>query len=119
MSDSSYESTSKQEASESEFSCADRLKVLADKTRLAVMECLMEEPLYVSQIAELLKVEQSLLSHHLKVLRETNLVVAVRDGKSVLYSISPETLISAEERVINLGCCQLRFYPGQTKRRRS
>lgn len=89
-----------------------KLKVLADQKRLAVMECLLEQPSHVGRLGEILKVEQSLLSHHLRVLRDAGLVTAARDGKAVLYSVSPEAKVESG-RAINLGCCQLRFNPGQ------
>ena len=95
------------------LTCADKLKVLADRTRLAVMECLMEKPSHVGTLAEALNVEQSLLSHHLSVLRSAGLVVADRDGKAVLYRVAPEAQVSKSDQAINLGCCQLHFNPGQ------
>lgn len=98
------------------LTCAEKLKVLADRTRLAVMEYLMEQPSYVGPLVDALGVEQSLLSHHLKVLREAELVVATRDGKSVLYSVAPAAQTESK-RAINLGCCQLVFDPGQHVRR--
>jgi ArsR family transcriptional regulator len=94
------------------MTCAEKLKVLSDRTRLAVMECLMEQPSHVGRLGEILGVEQSLLSHHLKVLRDAGLVLADRDGKAVLYRVAPEAQVESG-RAINLGCCQLYFDPGQ------
>lgn len=91
--------------------CARKLKVLSDSTRLAVMELLMKKPSHVGPLVEALGVEQSLLSHHLKVLRDAGLVIADRDGKSVLYSVAPEAR-TASGKAINLGCCQLLFKTG-------
>ena len=102
----------------SNLTCADKLKILSDKTRLAVMECLMEDPSHVGNLAEILQVEQSLLSHHLKVLREAGLVIADRDGKAVLYRAAPETVVTGSTKSINLGCCQLLFDPEQKTKRR-
>lgn len=96
--------------------CARKLKVLSDSTRLAVMELLIQKPSHVGPLVEALGVEQSLLSHHLRVLREAGLVVADRDGKSVLYSLAPDVRADSKE-AINLGCCQLLFKPGQHLRR--
>ncbi len=99
-----------------ELTCADKLKVLSDRTRLAVMEYLMEQPSHVGTLVDALGVEQSLLSHHLKVLREAELVVADRDGKAVLYSVAPAAMTDSR-RAINLGCCRLVFDPGQHVRK--
>ena len=98
------------QASESS-SCVDRLKVLADPTRLAVLESLIEGPKRVAEMMSALGVEQSLLSHHLKTLRDAGLVEATRHGKSMLYRIVSGVEGSAQGKAINLGCCQLSFGP--------
>lgn len=88
--------------------CASQLKVIADPTRLAILKILMDKPQHVGEVAALLHIEQSLLSHHLQVLRKTGFVIASRDGKSVLYSLAPG-IVTDEEKAINLGCCFLSF----------
>lgn len=89
--------------------CAEKLKLLADTTRLAVLEALMEQPRHVSELMSLLSVEQSLLSHHLALLREAGLVDAIRDGKTVRYQLAPGLESAATGKSLNLGCCQLSF----------
>jgi len=89
--------------------CAGRLKVLADETRLAVVRQLMDGPKHVGEINEPLGLEQSRLSHHLKLLRESGIVTAERDGKAVLYRLSPEVSVRPTGRAIDLGCCLLSF----------
>lgn len=90
-------------------SCAAKLKALADPTRLAVIEALMKGPRHVGDLVELIGVEQSLLSHHLRVLRDIGLLRADRDGKAVLYSLAPGVEGAPAEKTIRLGCCQLSF----------
>ena len=90
-------------------SCADKLKVLADVTRLSVMEALLAAPLTVSQLLEKVKIEQSLLSHHLKVLRDAGLVTASREGKAVRYAVAPDAVKAVSGKELNLGCCVLSF----------
>jgi len=89
--------------------CADKLKTLADRTRLTVMEILMEGPKHVTDLNTVLGLDQSLLSHHLKILRDAGLVKAVRDGKAVLYSLAPGVDLPKTGKSINLGCCKLNF----------
>jgi ArsR family transcriptional regulator len=89
--------------------CVRKLKVLADTTRLAVLEILMQGPKHVGELNAVLDVEQSLLSHHLKVLREEGFVEAIRDGKAVLYSLTPEVQRANTGKAIDLGCCLLSF----------
>ena len=90
-------------------SCAGLLKVLADATRLGVVRVLMDGPKHVGEINAFLGVEQSLLSHHLKVLRESGIVGAERDGKAVLYRLSSSVQSRRRGDVIDLGCCRLSF----------
>lgn len=90
-------------------SCADQLKVLADETRLAIIEQLFSGPKHVNKINETLRVEQSLLSHHLKVLRQAGFVLAERDGKSIMYRLAPAVTATQKSKAINLGCCFLSF----------
>lgn len=89
--------------------CADKLKVLADTTRLSVLQILMEKPKHVGEINAVLRIEQSLLSHHLKILREAGLIKATRDGKAVLYHFVPTIRQANIGRAIDLGCCLLYF----------
>lgn len=89
--------------------CAQKLKVLADETRLSVLKILMDGPKHVGELNDVLKLDQSLLSHHLKVLRDESLVEATRDGKAVLYNLAPGVEGSKSGKAIDIGCCQLSF----------
>jgi len=91
-------------------SCAVRLKALADETRLAVVRHLMKGPCHVGDIQAVLGIEQSLLSHHLRNLREAGIVEATRDGKAMLYQLSP-TLERRKDGIVDLGCCRISFAP--------
>ena len=91
------------------FSCASKLKVLSDPTRLAVLESLMSGQKNVGELMEQLNVEQSLLSHHLAVLRDNGLVEAAREGKAMVYQLSASVADSTAGKAINLGCCKISF----------
>jgi ArsR family transcriptional regulator len=88
-------------------SCASKLRVLGDPTRLGVLEMLMQCPLSVTELTERLKVEQSLMSHHLRVLRDAGLVEGRKDGRAVRYRLTPSCETRAD--AIDLGCCRLWF----------
>lgn len=92
-----------------ESSCASVLKILADETRLGVVERLLDGPLNVAEINEHLQVEPTLLSHHLKVLRESHLVEVERQGKHLVYRLSSALLARRRGRALDLGCCKLSF----------
>jgi ArsR family transcriptional regulator len=85
------------------------LKVLAEETRLEVMRLLSEGARHAGELQHRLGIEQSLLSHHLRVLREAGLVEAERDGKAVLYRIAPAVRVERGSDAIHLGCCVLAF----------
>ncbi|MCC5654146.1 metalloregulator ArsR/SmtB family transcription factor [Nostoc sp. XA013] len=95
-------------ASSTDF-CARQLKALADTTRLSVVKILMEGPKHVGELNAVLKLEQSLLSHHLKILRSAGFVEATRDGKAVLYHFVPTIRQANTGKAIDLGCCLLYF----------
>ncbi len=89
--------------------CAQRLKVLADPTRLEVVRVLLGGPQHVGELSEHIDVEQSLMSHHLRVLRDAGLVTVERDGKSMQYRLAPDIRPDSRHRGVSLGCCRLLF----------
>ena len=93
----------------SQFFCAHQLKILADSTRLAVLELLWSGPKHVGEMNAVLQLEQSLLSHHLKILREEGFITSTRDGKAVLYQLESAIFCASDGRAIDLGCCRLSF----------
>ena len=92
-----------------DVSCADILKVLADETRLAVVRQLMARPRQVGEMNKELGVEPTLLSHHLRVLREAGIVESSRQGKAMQYRLSAHVESKRKGRVLELGCCRLDF----------
>ena len=90
----------------SEF-CSRRLKAISDPTRWAVVAQLINGPKNVGELNSTLKVESTLLSHHLKILRDEHFVEFVREGKTKLYRLSPDVELTPSGRGINLGCCSL------------
>ena len=89
--------------------CANKLKVLGDPTRLAVLESLMAGAKNVGELMERLDVEQSLLSHHLAILRDMGLVESSREGKTMMYQLPSSVSDSTSGKAINLGCCKISF----------
>ena len=92
-----------------EIDCSASLKVLADQTRLAVVRLLIGDSMTVSELNESLGVEQTLLSHHLRVLRDAGIVEHRREGRSIRYSISGQVKSAGSGASIDLGCCQILF----------
>ena len=92
-----------------EIDCSASLKVLADQTRLAVVRLLIGNSMTVSELNESLGVEQTLLSHHLRVLRDAGIVKHLREGRSIRYSISEQVKSTRRGASVDLGCCQILF----------
>lgn len=69
---------------------SDFLKVLADATRLRIVGALLESELCVCDLAHILCMEHSAVSHQLAVLRKADAVKTRKDGKVVYYSLSDE-----------------------------
>ena len=69
---------------------AEVFKVFGDSTRIKILSVLMEEEMCVCDIAELLGMGQSAISHQLRILRNVKLIKSRRDGKSVFYSLDDE-----------------------------
>ena len=66
---------------------SDIFKVLGDKTRLKILYALSMKELCVCDLCSLLNMEQSAISHQLRLLRNMKLVKFRKDGKIVYYSL--------------------------------
>jgi DNA-binding transcriptional ArsR family regulator len=69
------------------FDLADLFKVFGDSTRVKILYALFSAEMCVCDIAVLLGMTKSSISHQLRVLKQTRLVKNRRDGKIVYYSL--------------------------------
>ena len=69
---------------------AELLKVFGDSTRIKILYDLFEGEKNVTEICQDLEMNQSAISHQLKILRTAHLVSGKRVGKSILYSLADE-----------------------------
>ena len=69
-------------------SISDTFKVFGDKTRIKILYVLHTCELCVCDIAQLLNMSQSAISHQLRVLKQAQLVKYRREGKTVFYSLA-------------------------------
>ena len=72
------------------YELADLFKVFADTTRIRILYALMGQDRCVADIAEIIGVSQSAVSHQLRTLKQARLVRPQRDGKNVIYSLSDD-----------------------------
>lgn len=76
---------------------ADLLRAVTHKLRLSIIKLLDEKgEINVNQIYSTLKLEQSITSQHLKILRDSDVVKTRREGKMIFYSINYDKLRTVE-----------------------
>ena len=76
---------------------AEFFRIFGDSTRIRILYALSQSELCVCDIASLLGMGQSAISHQLRILKQSRLVKSRREGKSVFYSLADEhvrTIIS-------------------------
>ncbi|MET8425111.1 ArsR/SmtB family transcription factor [Nocardia sp. NPDC059246] len=66
---------------------ATTLQALATPSRLLILSELRQGPLAVTELASSIGMEQSAVSHQLRLLRNLGLVVGTRTGRSIVYSL--------------------------------
>ena len=69
---------------------ADAFKVFGDKTRINILFCLQKEEHCVDEIATALNMEQSAISHQLRILKKARLVKVRKEGRYSYYSLEDE-----------------------------
>lgn len=72
------------------YDLAELFKVFGDSTRIKILYSMFENELCVNDIARLLNLSQSSVSHQLRILKTSKLVKFRREGKSIFYSLDDE-----------------------------
>lgn len=72
------------------FDLAELFKVFGDSTRIRILYVLFEAEMCVCDIAQLLGMTQSAISHQFQVLKKSKLVKYRREGKTVFYSLADD-----------------------------
>ena len=70
------------------YDLADLFRIFGDSTRIKILYVLMQAELCVNDIATLLNMNQSAISHQLRSLKQSKLVKYRRDGKNILYCLT-------------------------------
>lgn len=71
---------------------SDFFSAFSDITRLKILVCLAVSELCVNDITNLLGMNQTTVSHQLKVLKDNGAIVSRRDGKVIYYSLSDQII---------------------------
>lgn len=91
--------TSQMPEDEELYDLAELFKVFGDSTRIKILYALFEAELCVCDIAQLLRLTQTAVSHQLKVLKLNKLVSSRREGKNVFYALADDHV----RRIIDQG----------------
>ncbi len=76
------------------YDLAELFKVFGDSTRVKILYALFEAELCVCDIAQLLSLSQSAVSHQLRILKNAKLVKNRREGKSIFYALADDHVYS-------------------------
>ena len=70
------------------YDLAELFKIFGDSTRIRILFVLFEAEVCVCDLASVLNMTQSAISHQLKILKQNKLVKSRREGKSIFYSLA-------------------------------
>ena len=82
-----------------------KIKALADENRLSIILALQHGEKCACVLLEELNITQPTLSHHMKLLCDSDLVVGRKEGKWMYYSISPEGTTAFREMIAGYARC--------------
>ena len=72
------------------YDLSELFKIFGDSTRIKILYSLFDTELCVSDMASILNLSQSSVSHQLRILKDAKLVKFKREGKAIFYSLDDE-----------------------------
>ena len=84
---------------EAVYGLAELFKIFGDPTRIRILYAMLDTERCVNDIAGILQMSQSSVSHQLRILKTSKLVKSRREGKSIFYSLDDEHVRS----ILNMG----------------
>ncbi len=85
---------------------SDFFSVLSDSTRIKILSAICITEMCVTDISEVLEINQTTVSHQLKILRSTGMVNMRRDGKIIYYSLANKIV----PEIMKFGTLYLGYY---------
>ncbi len=73
---------------------AELFRAFSDTSRVRILSALIGREYNVTELAQVVGISESGVSHHLRSLRQMHLVMARRDGKEVYYHVGDEHIIT-------------------------
>jgi ArsR family transcriptional regulator, arsenate/arsenite/antimonite-responsive transcriptional repressor len=77
-------------------------KALSDPTRRQILELLMDKDMTAGEIAEYFDISKPSISHHLNILKNTELVLWEKDGQNIIYSLNTTAFQDAIKWIFNI-----------------
>src|SRR4051812_8299769 len=98
--------------------CSKYLRALADGDRLKIVQCLQDGPMSVGEVTRRLAARLANVSHHLRLLRQAGVVERRKQGRFVIYALSPKIHRptppgAGAPDALEFGCCRIEL--GQRK----
>ena len=94
---------------EAVYGLAELFKIFGDPTRIRILYAMLDTERCVNDIAGILQMSQSSVSHQLRILKTSKLVKSRREGKSIFYSLDDEHV----REILNMGLEQILEGAGQ------
>ena len=82
------------------YDLSDFFKIFGDSTRISILFAIDGEPMCVCDIAELLGMTKSAVSHQLKILRQSALITYKKSGKNVFYTLADDHVRDIIEKAL-------------------
>lgn len=82
------------------YDLSDFFKILGDSTRMRILFAIDGEPMCVCDIADLLGMTKSAVSHQLKILRRSDLITYRKSGKNVFYTLADDHVKDIIEKAL-------------------
>ena len=82
------------------YDLADFFKIFGDSTRMSILFAIDGAPMCVCDIAELLGMTKSAVSHQLKILRQSDLITYRKSGKNVFYTLADDHVRDIIEKAL-------------------
>lgn len=82
------------------YDLSDFFKIFGDSTRMSILFAIDGEPMCVCDIAELLGMTKSAVSHQLKILRQSDLITYKKSGKNVFYTLADDHVRDIIEKAL-------------------
>lgn len=98
--------------------CIKIFKCLADKSRLLIINNLIEGPMYVELLSQRLNLAPSTISFHLKKLEEVNIVTSVKEQYYVVYHLNSDILSLTMNDLISVGKSEINVQTEREKQYR-